>query len=54
MTEKIQIIDEIGWLVWFEGLEIVLFRLSWATFEVIIQNDSFIVADDEVAVCDGE
>lgn len=54
MAEKLQIVDEIRSLIGLEGLQIVLFSFPWLSFEVIVQYDPFVIADDEVGVCDGE
>ena len=54
MTEQFQIMYKICILMGFEGLKIILLSFCWLSFEVVIEYDAFVVADYEVAVCDGE
>jgi hypothetical protein len=50
VAEELEVIDKISRFVGFVGLEVVLLVILGATLEVVIHNDSFVVADDEVGV----
>ena len=54
VTVHLEVLDEVNVLLRFICGKIVILCVFWSTFEVVIKDDSLVIADDQVMIGYGE